>query len=118
MKGLTNCISMNVVDYHMGEKGWRFNPEAKDATPDTVNGFNHLREVYFLDDSEYTGRFTVPVLWDKKTKKIVNNESSEILRMLNSEFNDFCETDEQRAIDLYPEPLRKEIEELNTWIYK
>ena len=63
------------------------------------------------------GRYTVPVLWDKKTKTIVNNESSEIIRMLNSEFNEFCETDEQRALDLYPEKLKKEIDSLNEWIY-
>ena len=63
------------------------------------------------------GRFSVPVLWDKKTKTIVNNESSEIIRMLNSEFNEFCETDEQKALDLYPENLRKEIDSLNEWIY-
>ncbi len=118
LKGLTKCITLDVVDYHMGEKGWRFNPAAKDATPDTVNGFEYLKEIYFLANAEYDGRFTVPVLWDKKTKTIVNNESSEIIRILNSEFNDFCETDEQRAIDLYPQELRNEIEELNEWIYK
>ena len=121
LKGLgedSGCITMDIVDYHMGEKGWRFNPDVEGATPDTVNGFSHLREVYFLANSEYSGRFTVPVLWDKKTKTIVNNESAEILRILNSEFNEFCANDEQRALDLYPEHLRKEIGELNEWIYK
>ena len=118
LKGLEDCISLNVVDYHMGEKGWRFNPDAKDCTPDTVNGFSHLREVYFLVDKDYGGRFTVPMLFDKKQKKIVNNESSEIIRNFNTEFNDFCKTDEQRALNLYPEHLRKQIDELNEWIYR
>ena len=68
-------------------------------------------------DPDYSGRFTVPVLYDKQQKVIVNNESSEILRMLNSEFNDFCKLPEQAAIDLYPEPLRAEVDTLNDWIY-
>ena len=102
----------------MGEKGWRFNPEVPGATPDTVNGASYLREVYFRAEKDYKGRFTVPVLWDKKTTTIVNNESSEIIRMLNSEFNDFCKTPEQRALDLYPTHLREEIDSLNEWIYR
>ena len=118
MKGLEKCISVNVVDFFLGENGWKFNPEVEGATPDTINGFQYLREVYFLANKEYDGRFSVPVLWDKKKKTIVNNESSEIMRMFNSEFNEFCETDEQRALDFYPEALRKDIDELNDWIYK
>lgn len=118
LKGLEECISLNVVDYMMGEKGWKFSPDVQDATADTVNGFEHVREIYFLAEKDYQGRFTVPVLWDKKTKTIVNNESSEIIRMLNSEFNEFCATEEQKAIDIYPEALKEKIEELNEWIYK
>ena len=67
--------------------------------------------------STLQGRYTVPVLWDKEAKTIVNNESSEIIRMLNSEFNEFCETEQQRSLDLYPEHLRKEIDAINEWIY-
>ena len=67
--------------------------------------------------SDYDGRYTVPVLWDKKQNKIVSNESSEIIRMLNSEFNEFCKTEQQKKLDLYPEHLRKDIEALNDWIY-
>ena len=67
--------------------------------------------------SDYEGRYTVPVLWDKTNKTIVSNESSEIIRMLNSEFNAFCANPEQAAIDLYPEHLRSQIDELNSWIY-
>lgn len=118
LKGLEESISLNVVDYFMGEKGWRFNPDVPGATPDTLYGFDYLREVYFLAQEDYEGRFTVPVLWDKKTKTIVNNESAEILRMLNSEFNEFCGTDEQKLVDLYPENLREEIDQLNEWIYR
>ena len=118
LKGLEDCITVNVVDYHMGEKGWRFNPDAEGCTPDTVNGFNHLREIYFMVDKDYGGRFTVPVLFDKKQKLIVNNESSEIIRNFNTEFNDFCKSDEQRTLNLYPEHLRAKIDELNEWIYK
>ena len=114
LKGLSEVISLDVVDYLMVEKGWRFSPDA----PDTLNGFEYLREVYFLAEMDYEGRFSVPVLWDKKTKTIVNNESSEIMHMLNSEFNKFCATDEARAIDLYPEDMRQEIDGLNEWIYR
>ncbi|KAJ8027277.1 Glutathione S-transferase omega-like 2 [Holothuria leucospilota] len=66
---------------------------------------------------QYDGDCSVPVVWDKKTNTIVNNESSEIIRMLNSEFNEFCETPAQKELDLYPEALRSEIDELNSWIY-
>ena len=119
LKGLEGCISVNVVDFFTdGVNGWRFNPDVPGATADTINGCQFLKEVYLLADKDFKGRFTVPVLWDKKTKTIVNNESAEILRMLNSEFNAFCSSDEQRSIDLYPENLRKQIDELNEWIYR
>ena len=118
LKGLGDCISVDVVDYLMEEKGWRFNPEVPGSTLDTVNGSKYLSEVYYLAQKDFKGRFTVPVLWDKKRKTIVNNESSEIIRMLNSEFNEFCATDEQKALDLYPEHLKQKIDELNEWIYK
>uniref|UniRef100_A0A1X7TLZ6 GST C-terminal domain-containing protein n=1 Tax=Amphimedon queenslandica TaxID=400682 RepID=A0A1X7TLZ6_AMPQE len=101
----------------MGPNGWRFNPAVEGATPDTVNGFSMIREVYFKVDPDYTGRFTVPVLYDKVNGTIVNNESSEIIRMLNTEFNEFCATPEAKALDLYPTDLRDTINELNEWIY-
>ena len=102
----------------MGEKGWRFNAEVPGSTADTINGFAYIRELYFMVDKDYKGRFTVPVLFDKKQKLIVNNESSEIIRMLNTEFNELCATPEQRALDLYPAALRQEIDAVNEWIYK
>lgn len=66
---------------------------------------------------DYDGNITVPVLWDKERKTIVNNESSEILRILNTEFNEFCRTPEQKALNFYPGNLQKSIDELNSWIY-
>ena len=118
MKGLENCISINIVHYRRDDKGWKFTTGSPGATGDTLYGFEHLREVYFKAQKDYDGRFSVPVLWDKKTETIVNNESSEIIRMLNSEFNEFCATDEQKSLDIYPAGLREEIDQLNEWIYK
>lgn len=117
LKGLEDAITFDVVDYHMGEKGWRFNPDVPGATTDSVNGFSYMRELYFKVNPEYGGRFTVPVLYDKVQKTIVNNESSEIIRIFNTEFNAFCKTPEQAAIDLYSEALKAEIDALNEWIY-
>ena len=117
LKGLEDVISVDVVDYHMGEKGWRFKPDVPGATSDSINGFKHLRELYFKVVPDYGGRFTVPVLYDKIQKVIVNNESSEILRMFNSEFNAFSKLPEQAGLDLYPENLRAEVDGLNEWIY-
>ena len=119
VKGLQDCISLSICHFRRDERGWKFFPDDPGTTgKDTLNGATHIRDIYFLADKDYDGRFSVPVLWDKKTKTIVNNESSEIIRMLGSEFNEFSATDEQRALDLYPENLRKEIDELNEWIYK
>jgi glutathionyl-hydroquinone reductase len=91
LKGLEDVISFSSVHWHMGEKGWRFpTPEDHDAegenvVPDPLHeGFTHLRDVYFDVDPNYEGRFTVPVLFDKKQNTIVNNESADILRMLNT----------------------------------
>lgn len=117
LKGLEDAITCSVAAYRRDDKGWKFDPSCPGSTPDTVNGFTHVRDVYLHSDPEYSGRFTVPVLYDKLQKVIVNNESSEIIRMLNSEFNAFCKLPEQAAIDLYPEALRPEVDALNEWIY-
>ena len=118
LKGLQDAISIDVMDIFKGDKGWQFgpNPDVEGPTPDTINGFSFLRDVYFKVDSNYAGRFTVPVLYDKQTGVIVNNESAEIIRMLNTEFNEFCATPEAKALDLYPPELRDKINELNDWI--
>ena len=80
---------------------------------DTVNGFRHLHQAYTATDPRYTGKVTVPTLWDNKTRRIVNNESSEIIRMLNSEFEDIASD----GADFYPKPMRAEIDRLNEMIY-
>ncbi len=113
LKGLTDDISVDVVHYHMGENGWEFHATADGATPDTINARNRLYEVYLEADPSYTGRVTVPVLWDKQQSTIVNNESSEIIRMFNSAF------DSMGAVqgDYYPEQLRGEIDSVNKTVY-
>ena len=119
LKGLQDAITVNVVHWHMKKEGWHFDPsDDDDATADKILGKSHIREVYFKDDPDYKGRFTVPVLYDKREKKIVNNESSEIIRMLNSEFNGFSGEKAAAAADYYPEELRKRIDEVNSWVYE
>ena len=108
LKGLEGVISMTIVDPIRDEKGWAFT----DA-PDPIEGFRYLEQAYLQTDPTFEGRVTVPVLWDKLSRRVVNNESSEILRMLNSAFDAFTTS----KIDLYPEPLRDEIDTLNDLIY-
>lgn len=117
LKGLEDVISYTVVDWFLGDEGWTFTDSKPKCSLDALNGCQTLRQVYRIADPEYSGRVSVPVLWDKQRKTVVNNESSEILRMLNKEFNAFCATEEQKKIDLFPAPLQEKIEELNGWIY-
>jgi glutathionyl-hydroquinone reductase len=117
LKGLEDCISVTVVDWLLGQGGWNFTNTKDGCELDPINGFDYLRKVYELTDTEYSGNVTVPALFDRKTNRIVNNESSEIIRMLNSEFNEFCSTDAQRELCFYPQNLREEIDALNSWIY-
>ena len=112
LKGLENHISVSVVHWHMAENGWTFEP-ADGVIPDSVNSAHYLHEVYSAADPAYSGRVTVPVLWDKKTNTIVSNESSEIIRMLNSAFDGIG----AKPGDFYPEALRAEIDEINARIY-
>jgi putative glutathione S-transferase len=121
LKGLNDIISYNSVHWHMAEKGWRFaTPDEKvpgNTTPDPLHkDVTHLRDIYFQQNPDYEGRFTVPTLYDKKTDRIVSNESSEIIRMLYTEFDDLIE-DKYKKVDLFPENLRKDIEEMNEWVY-
>ncbi|XP_077990859.1 glutathionyl-hydroquinone reductase YqjG-like [Glandiceps talaboti] len=117
LKGLDDVISQTVVDWFMGEKGWNFTDEKAKCTKDPIFDAKYISEIYFKVNPDYTGRFTVPVLFDKKTNTIVNNESSEIIRMFNTEFNEFCKTEEQKKLHLYPEHLKEKIDEVNEWIY-
>lgn len=112
LKGLEDVISVSVVDYLMAEEGWTFS-DKEGATPDHLYGSKRLYEIYTRTDPHYSGRVTVPVLWDKQQQTIVSNESSEIIRMLNSAFNAFGDA----SFDFYPETLRTEIDALNDFIY-
>ncbi|KAJ1883406.1 S-glutathionyl-(chloro)hydroquinone reductase [Coemansia sp. RSA 1722] len=118
LKGLQDLIGVSVVSYLMGPKGWEFaSPEeVPGATLDDINGAKYIRELYFKAEPNYSARFTVPVLWDKKKQTIVNNESSEIIRMFNTAFDDLV-APEFRGITFYPEELRQQIDEINEWIY-
>lgn len=111
LKKLEEAISLSVVDPYMGSEGWVFS-DGEDCIADTVNNAQHLHEVYTTAKKDYTGRVTVPILWDKHQQTIVNNESSEIILMLNSEFP-FADN----STDYYPEDLREEIEKVNSFVY-
>jgi len=106
----------------MGDKGWRFaTSEDKiggdNVTPDPVHkGFTHLRDIYFEQNPDYEGRFTVPTLYDKKQGRIVSNESADIIRMFYTAFDDIV-GEEYKGVDLLPEKLKREIEEMNGWVY-
>ncbi|KAJ1967971.1 S-glutathionyl-(chloro)hydroquinone reductase [Dispira parvispora] len=118
LKGLDKFISLSVVHYHMVKEGWKFasSEECPGAIPDSVNHANFIRELYFKVKPDYQGRYTVPLLWDKKKGTIVNNESSEIIRMFNSAFNHLLPEDKKR-IDFYPERLHQSIDDINEWVY-
>ena len=117
----------------MLEGGWHFvSPSNAQSTPapasahssdtfpaadaDPLYSSKHLSDLYFRVESDYSGRYTVPIVWDKKNETIVNNESSEIIRFFNTGFNDQL-TGEVKTLDLYPEALRAEIDDLNGWVY-
>ena len=112
LKQLENIISVSVVHPNMGAQGWSFDlyPE---ANGDSLYGYTHMHKLYTHTDPAYTGIVTVPVLWDKQRETIVNNESSEIIRMLNSSFDQWA----NNSIDYYPDLLRPEIDTINKRIY-
>lgn len=112
LKKLDDAISITIAAPLYGERSWRFSDEPG-CIPDTANGKKELWEVYLLANPKYSGRVTVPVLWDKQRRTIVNNESSEIIRMLNSAFNAYTGD----HTDYYPEPLRQEIDRINDVVY-
>ncbi|TFK50164.1 glutathione S-transferase [Heliocybe sulcata] len=118
IKGLEDIIGITIASSRMDEHGWPFAniDPLPGAEVDPFYGLNHIKDLYLRADPEYSGRFTVPILWDKKTETIVNNESSEIIRIFNGGFNDFLPA-EKAAIDLYPAHLRGKIDETNAWVY-
>lgn len=113
LKGLEDMISVSTVHWYMADKGWTFQ-SGDGVVPDSVNNAEFMHQIYTAAMSDYSGRVTVPVLWDKHQNTIVSNESPEIIRMFNSAFDDIGAT----PGDFYPEPLRTEIDELNERIYE
>ncbi|WP_318472025.1 glutathione S-transferase family protein [Photobacterium leiognathi] len=112
LKGLDSMIPMSVVNAYMGENGWNF--EAGDGVvADPIFNAQFLHQIYTQADPDYTGRVTVPVLWDKHKQTIVSNESADIIRMLNSAFDDVGAV----KVDFYPQTLRQQIDELNDFVY-
>jgi putative glutathione S-transferase len=109
LKGLEQAITVSVAEPELDAQGWRFAPGA-----DQVNGAHHLHQIYTAADPHYTGRATVPVLWDKQRRTVVNNESADILRMMNDGFGPLA----QHAADLCPAHLRAAIDALNAVVYE
>ncbi len=108
LKRLERVVGMTVVDPIRDARGWRF------PAPDPLNGWAFLSEAYFATDPAFTGRVTVPVLWDSKTKRIVSNSDDDIMRMFETEFDSFGDA----GLDLYPEPHRAAIDALNERLYE
>ncbi len=113
LKKLEDIISVTVAEPIMTPQGWRFG-NFPGADFDTLNGATYVHEIYTRADPHFTGRATVPVLWDKKRRTIVNNESADILRMLNSGFGPLADA----SLDLYPADLAAEIDALNERLYQ
>jgi len=113
LKRLEDAISLSVAHWRIGKHGWTF-AAAPGVIPDAVNQATYLCEVYLKAKPGYSGRVTVPMLWDKERKTIVNNESSEIIRMLNSAFNAYGDA----TVDFYPPDLREEIDAINATVYE
>ena len=113
LKGLEDVVSMSVLEPLYGPHGWRFGT-SPGTTPDSVNGASELAEIYLRADPRYTGRVSVPGLWDRERRTIVNNESAEIIRMLNGAFGRFTNV----RTDYYPPALREEIDRVNALVYE
>ncbi|MFL2745245.1 MAG: glutathione S-transferase family protein [Gammaproteobacteria bacterium] len=113
LKSLEDHISVDVVHPDLLEEGWAFDDSYPGATKESLYGFKFLRELYQKSDPNVTTSVTVPVLWDKQTETIVNNESSQVIRIFNSAFNELTGNNE----NYYPNHLQEEINKLNDWIY-
>jgi len=112
LKGLEDMIPVSVVHWYMAENGWTF-ADGDGVISDPIHDADYMYQVYQAADASYTGRVTVPVLWDKEKQTIVSNESADIIRMFNSAFDEIGATEG----DFYPEPLREEIDEINARVY-
>ena len=112
LKKREDVVSVSIVHHYMGTDGWTFIKQ-DGATGDDLYGSDFLHQIYTRADPHYTGRVTVPVLWDRRQETIVSNESPEIIRMLNSAFDEWGDA----TLDFYPAPLREEIEAVNALVY-
>lgn len=110
LKGLEDAVPVSIVEPVMSAQGWAFSLKC----PDRINGYDYLHQLYTASEPQYSGRVSVPVLWDTQSRTIVNNESSEIIRMLNNAFDFIGDSN----IDLYPVHLRNEIDQANEFIYE
>jgi len=113
LKRLEPVVSMTIAIPNDRREGWIFGDYPGGCTPDDVNGFTHLHQAYTAARADYTGTVSVPVLWDKVQRTIVNNESSEIIRMLNTAFNGFT----TQQADYYPQEMRADIDAVNERVY-
>ncbi len=113
LKDLSDHVSVSIVHPEMMENGWSFKTGIQGTTGDTLNGLDYAHQIYTRADPQYSGRVTVPVLWDKHLETIVSNESSEIIRMFNSAFDGITGNTD----DYWPETMRDEIEEVNARVY-
>ncbi|KAI9739555.1 MAG: hypothetical protein M1834_006271 [Cirrosporium novae-zelandiae] len=121
LKGLEDVIQLAITDYELGPNGWSFSGRKGTDEKDPLYGFKYMKQLYEKASPDYVGAYSVLVLWDKKKETIVNNESSEIIRMFYSEFDDLL-PEKMRGENcpgggFYPEHLRKEIDEMNEWVY-
>jgi glutathionyl-hydroquinone reductase len=110
LKGLEDAIGISFVNPYRDERGWAFEG---DGFADDLHGWDFLSEAYRASDPGFDGRVSVPVLWDRETGRIVNNDSADVVRMLNSAWDEWGDA----SVDLYPEPLRAEIDAINAWVY-
>ncbi|KAI0703586.1 glutathione S-transferase [Cytidiella melzeri] len=121
LKGLEDIVQLVVMDYELTEEGWTYTGRLGTADRDPLYGFTKHSQLYFKANPSYTGRFTVPVLWDKQRETIVNNESSEIIRMFFTAFDAFLPPERRESAHVYggyyPPGMQNEIDELNNWVY-
>ncbi len=113
LKGLEDVITLDRTSYAMDREGWSFDPD-RGSDGDSLHGAGHLHEIYTAADPDYTGRVTVPTLWDRERETVVNNESAEIIRMFNTAFDEWGRAD----ADFYPEDLQDDIDTINARVYR
>ncbi|KAF1361589.1 hypothetical protein EJ07DRAFT_110667 [Lizonia empirigonia] len=117
IKQLGSQLRISIVrPYPKGEPGWRFDETYPNATPDHLFHSQFMHQIYFRDDPSYKGKYSVPLLWDKKTNRIVNNESMELLKWLPHAFDNLIEDEKTRSIDFYPQELQGKIDEITPWL--